>query len=134
MSLSGSVEDRLQIHELYGRYASTGSRGYREGWLACWAEDAAWVSHIFECVGKAAIAKQYDAIMAAFDKLSFISQTGPIEIMGEAAHGQSTAMEIGRLKAGGVFKLTGNYVDKLEKRGGQWRFVRRDYQPLVQDF
>jgi ketosteroid isomerase-like protein len=134
MPLSGSIEDRLEILELYARYASTSSRSDRQGWLTCWAEDAVWASHIFECVGKAAIAKQYDEIMAAFDKLHFISQAGPIEITGDTARAQSNAMEIACFKTGGFFKLAGNYEDRLVKRHGEWLFLRRDYQPSAQAF
>jgi len=134
MPLSGSIEDRLEILELYARYASTSSRSDREGWLSCWAEDAAWVSHIFECIGKPAIANQYDQIMAAFDKLFFISQAGPIDITGDKASARSTAMEIARFKTGGFFKLAGNYEDQFVKRDGTWLFLRRDYRPTAQDF
>lgn len=134
MPLSGSVEDRLEILELYARYASTSSRSDREGWLSCWAEDASWISHIFECVGKPAIAKQYDEIMDAFDKLYFISQSGPIDIRGDIAHASASAMEIAHYRQGGFFKLAGNYEDRLEKRAGQWLFVRREYAPSAQDF
>lgn len=134
MALSGSIADRLEIQELYARYASTSSRGDRKGWLSCWAQDSAWVSHIFECIGKEAVEKQYDAVMDMFDKLFFISQVGPITIEGETAYAAATAMEIANYKTGGFFKLAGNYEDQLVKRDGEWVFLRRDYRPTAQDF
>ncbi|MEZ5737075.1 MAG: nuclear transport factor 2 family protein [Novosphingobium sp.] len=134
MKLSGSIADRLEIQELYARYGSASSRGDREGWLACWADDAVWASHIFDCRGKAQIEKQYLEIMSAFDKLYFSSQLGPVEIDGETAKAQSQAMEIAHFKAGGFFKLAGVYEDTLARRDGDWLFIRREYQPVVQDF
>lgn len=40
MAFTGPMEDRLLIRELYDTYADAGSRGDREGWLGCFAEDA----------------------------------------------------------------------------------------------
>lgn len=134
MPLSGSIEDRLEILELHARYATTSSRGDKAGWLTCWTQDGSWVSHIFECHGQAAISAKYDEIMAPFAKLFFLSQPGTIEIEGDTARGQSTAMEIAEFKAGGVFKLAGAYEDRFVKQGGEWLFARRDYQPVVVDF
>lgn len=134
MPMSGSIEDRLEIYALYGRYGNASSRGDREPWLACWAEDGQWHSHIFACDGKPAIAAQYDQIMAMFDSLFFIGSVGEITIDGAVAHVQSNALEIGNLKQGGMFKLAGNYEDRLEKRPEGWLFVKRDYLPVVENF
>jgi ketosteroid isomerase-like protein len=131
---NADIEDRLAIQDLHARYASTSSRCDREGWLDCWAEEGQWHSHIFKCDGKQAIADQYDQIMAAFETLFFISQAGVVTVNGDTATGQSQAMEIGRLKDGGFFKLAGIYQDTFERHGGRWLFRRREYQPLVQDF
>jgi ketosteroid isomerase-like protein len=134
MRSSGPIEDRLAIQDLYALYADTSSRGDREAWLSCWADDAQWCSHIFDCRGKQAIAAQYDQIMAPFEGLVFLSQVGPIEVSGDTARGRSAAREIGRLKDGGLFKLAGTYDDVIERRDGVWLFARRDYRPVVQEF
>lgn len=134
MPLSGSIEDRLEILELHARYATTSARGDKQGWLSCWTQDGAWVSHIFECHGREAILAKYEEIMAPFSKLFFLSQPGTIEISGETARGQSTALEIGELSAGGFFKLAGAYEDQFVKQDGEWLFSRRDYQPVVMNF
>ena len=134
MPLTGTIEDRLEILELYGRYAGASSRGDRTAWLACWAEDGQWHSHIFQCDGKAAVAEQYDQIMALFDGLFFQGNVNTVEIDGDVAQAQSTAMEIGNLKAGGFFKLAGKYQDRLEKRAEGWVFVKRDYLPIAEGF
>lgn len=135
MALSGSIEDRLKIMELYGKYGSTSAKMDREGWLACWSEDAQWHSHLFACVGNAEIAAQYDQIVSAFSNLFFIATVGPIEIDGHQAKGGANAMEVASYKeGGGFFTLAGVYDDLIERRDGTWLFVRRDYRPLVQDF
>ena len=134
MSLAGAIEDRLAIADLYGKYSTTASRCDRDGWLACWSDEAIWKSHIFVCNGKQEIARQYDEIMTAFDNLFFLSQPGPITFDGDTARVPSNATEIARFKTGGFFKLGGIYEDTFQRIGGAWFFARRDYQPLVQDF
>ena len=133
MRFSGPMEDRLAIQELHACYADASSRNAREDWLACWADDAKWYSHIFQCDGKEAIAAQFDQIMGMFDELAFISQHGPIQVEGNTARGRAVAREIGRLKDGGVFKLVGAYDDTFVRRDGVWLFARRDYRPIVME-
>lgn len=133
MPLSGSIEDRLEIQELYALYADASSSNRRQQWLDCFTDDGQWNSHIFQCTGKDAIRAQGDEIMDMFDGLIFLSVMGPVTIDGDRATARSYAREIGNLKGGGVFKLAGAYEDTLRKENGRWLFERRDYTPVVDE-
>lgn len=134
MKFSGPIEDRMAIQDVYNLYADASSRGCKEDWLVHWTEDAHWNSHLFNCPGKAAISAQWDTLWANFAALGFLSQIGPIEVDGDTARARSYAREIIRLKDGGLFKLIGGYEDYLRREDGEWRFYRRDYHPIVEEF
>ena len=131
MSNSGSIADRLLIRELFGLYGDASCRGDADAWLATFAEDCEWNTHIFRCSGKPALREQWEQLWAAFDKLGFLSEIGWIQVEGDKARASSQAREIIRLKDGGLFKLIGHYEDELVRENGEWLFSRRNYQPLV---
>ena len=128
---TGSMEDRLLIRELFGLYSDTGVTGDVEAWLATFAEDCEWNSHIFNCKGKAELRSQWEQLWANFDKLGFISEIGWIQVEGDTATASSQAREVIRLRDGSLFKLIGHYQDELVRENGEWLFLRRNYQPLV---
>ena len=132
MAFTGPVEDRLAIQDLYGTAADASSRGDKEEWMGTYAEEGCeWNSHIFQCAGKAAIGAQWDELWAGFEKVGFLATIGSIEVTGDSAQARCTAREIIRLKDGKVFNLIGLYRDELVRVGGQWKFTRRNYEPLV---
>ena len=132
MAFTGPVEDRLAIQDLYGTAADASSRGDKEEWMGTYAEEGCeWNIHIFQCAVKAAIGAQWDELWAGFEKVGFLATIGSIEVTGDSAQARCTAREIIRLKDGKVFKLIGLYRDELVRVGGQWKFTRRNYEPLV---
>lgn len=133
MAFSGPLEDRIAIRELYGAYGDGSARQATEDWLACWADDAVWHSHLFTCTGKAEIRAQWDALWTNFEKVAFLGEVGAIEVDGDTATGRSQAREIVVLKGGGIYKLVGCYEDKFVRRAGRWLFSRRDYQPTAEE-
>lgn len=133
MAFTGPMEDRLAIRDLYGRYSDASTRGDVEDWLSCFTPDGQWNSHLFQCAGAAELRAQWDALWANFEKLGFLSEVGSIEVAGDAATCRSVAREVVRLKGGGLFKLIGRYDDVVVRKGGEWLFARRDYQPLVEE-
>ena len=128
---TGSLEDRLLIRELFGLYSDTGCTGDADAWLALFAEDCEWNSHLFQCTGKAELRQQWEQLWAAFDKLGFLSEIGWIAVDGDTARASSQAREVIRMKDGSLFKLIGHYDDHLVRENGQWLFSRRTYSPLV---
>lgn len=131
MTNSGPMEDRLLIRELFGLYGDASCKGDADSWLATFAEDCEWNSHMFNRKGKVDLREQWDQLWQAFDKLGFLSEIGWIAVDGDTARASSQAREIIRLKDGGLFKLIGHYDDYLVRENGQWLFSRRNYQPLV---
>lgn len=131
MTNSGPMEDRLLIRELFGLYGDASCKGDGAAWLATFADDCEWNSHMFNRKGKADLREQWDQLWQAFDKLGFLSEIGWIAVDGDTARASSQAREIIRLKDGGLFKLIGHYDDYLVRENGQWLFSRRNYQPLV---
>lgn len=129
MAFTGPLEDRIAIRELYDAYADGANRMDKAAWLAAWSEDAVWKTHYFERHGIAAIADQYDELMAPVTAASFLTQICAIEVSGDTATARAVCQE--RLAMpGGSFRLTGRYEDRLERRNGAWLFVHRTY--LVQ--
>ena len=133
MAFIGSVEDRLAIRELYSASADGSCRGDREDWLACWADNGHWITHVFECVGKDAIRQQWDVLWNNFSSVFFIGDVGALEVCGDRATARSSAREIVRLKSGGIYRLAGLYEDELVREESGWLFVRRNYIPLVEE-
>ena len=133
MAFIGSIEDRLAIRELYACYGDASSCANLNDWLACWADDGEWNTHIFERKGKTALGEQWDLIWANFSKVAFIGEVGAIEVDGDKALGRSVAQEIVRLKNGGIYKLIGRYEDQLVRKSGKWLFAKRNYEPIAEE-
>lgn len=132
MPFTGPLEDRIAIQELYGTAADASSRGDADCWMDTYADEGCeWNSHLFERAGKAEIRKQWDELWAGFEKVGFLGTVGSIEVSGDTAKARCTAREIVRLKDGKVFKLVGLYWDDLVRVDGEWKFTRRNYEPLV---
>lgn len=139
MAFTGPLEDRVAIRELYDSYADAGSRADREGWLACFAEDARWKTHYFELNGIEAIAAKYDEIMQGVADTTFFTQIGAIEIDGDTARVRMQQDESLLYPDGGTYDLVGEYNDVCVKRGGRWLFgdkvylVKREKMPTPQE-
>jgi ketosteroid isomerase-like protein len=133
MAFIGMIEDRLDIRDLYGLYADASCRADREEWVACFADDCQWNSHVFQQSGKHALRAQWDSLWVNFSSLAFLSEVHAIEVDGDTAVGRALAREIVRLKNGGLYKLVGLYDDRLVRVGGRWFFSVRNYRPLVEE-
>lgn len=127
MAFSGPMEDRLAIRELYDAYADSGSRGDREGWLGCFAEDARWKTHYFDLTGHQAIGAKYDEIMADITDTTFFTQMGSIEVEGDRARVRMQQSESLLNRSGGTYDLVGEYNDELVRRDGRWLFKHKIY-------
>jgi ketosteroid isomerase-like protein len=127
MPFTGSLEDRVLIRELYGRYADASWRGDREAWVACFTPDGRWVSHLFDCRGREQLLATWDGLWKDWSNVAFLSEIGSIEVSGDRAKVRSYAREIVQLKTGGIFKLAGQYDDDLVRQNRDWLFASRVY-------
>jgi len=134
MPFTGPIEDRMLIRELYGVASDASSRGDKEAWIDTLADEGCeWNTHYFNQAGKAAIRDQWDQLWANFEKVGFLGDIGSIEVNGDTAKARATAREVIRLKDGKLYKLIGLYRDDLVKVNGEWKFTRRNYEPLVEE-
>lgn len=127
MNFTGPIEDRLAIRELYDTYADGGSRGDRDIWLSCFAEDARWKTHYFELTGLKAIAAKYDEIMGDVVDTKFFIQLGSIQIDGDSATARMQQDESLLFPDGSTYDLLGAYEDTLVRRDGRWLFKDKVY-------
>ncbi|MFC0206376.1 nuclear transport factor 2 family protein [Novosphingobium soli] len=134
MPFTGPVEDRLAIRELYGTYADASWRGDKALWLATFAEDGRWTSHLFDAAGHEALGATWDGLWKDWASVAFLSELGSIEVEDDSARVRSFAREVVQTKAGAVFKLCGRYDDALVRVEGTWKFARRDYTLTIPEF
>jgi uncharacterized protein (TIGR02246 family) len=132
MPFTGPLEDRIAIREMYDTYADGANRMDRETWLSAWADDAVWKTHYFEVTGRAAIADQYDALMAPVTATTFLTQVCSIEVDGDSARASAIGQER-LMMPGGSFRLTGLNQDQLVRREGRWQILRRNYLVQVEE-
>lgn len=127
MPFTGPMEDRLAIREMYDTYADGGSRGCRDTWLSCYAEDSRWASHVFDLKGIEAIGATFDQIMQGVAHTKVFTQIGSIEMDGDTAKVRMRQDECLFYEDGRTYELLGYYKDELVKREGRWLFKDREY-------
>jgi len=131
MAFTGSIEDRLLIRELYGRYGDASWRGDREEWISCFTSDGRWTSHLFDCTGHDELRETWDGLWKDWSNVAFMCELGSLEVSGDSAKARSYAREIVQLKSGGIFKLAGRYQDDIVRQNGAWLFAGRHYEVLI---
>lgn len=135
MPFTGPKEDRDAIRELYATYSDASARGDADAFIACFADDGQWNTHIFQRRGKDELRAQWNDLWQGmgFEKVGFLTEIGSIEVEGDKAAVRSVAREIIKLKSGGLFKLIGKYSDQLVRQDGQWLFAQRDYDVIAEE-
>ena len=128
-----SVEDRLLIRELYGRYAVASARQDVDAWLAAWSTQGVWKTPHFEAQGHDQIRQCWDGSWASFKNVAPLNEVGEIVATDGGAAATCVVYEIITLAAGGVMKMAGLYQDAFVHEGGAWRFSRRSYEPMSLD-
>lgn len=128
-----SLEDRVLIREVYGRYAIAVIRQDGPEWLECWSSDATWKTPHFEVHGRPALAQTWDATWTDFASVSVFNEVGPIQFAGDRASALSNVLEVITLRSGGLVRMVGLYADEFIREEGEWRFARREYSLLSQD-
>jgi len=133
MPFTGPKEDRDAIRELYAAYSDASACIDVDAFLACFAEQGQWNTHIFQRQGKTELRSQWEELWVGFEKVGFLTEIGSIEVDGDRAACRCVAREIIRLKSGGLFKLVGQYRDEIVRENGRWVFARRNYDPIAEE-
>jgi ketosteroid isomerase-like protein len=127
------LEDRALIRERMGAYSDAVFQRDSELWLANWIEDCAWHTLSQEFRGKVELRDQWAKIWESLEKMTFFTEVGGIEVLGEKARARSYCREILFLKDGSVRKVVGQYDDVLVRENGVWLFATRRYKLLMSE-
>jgi uncharacterized protein (TIGR02246 family) len=126
--LTGTLEDREEIRELYARYAATIDEGQFDAWLDCFTEDGVFESSRFgRHAGRDGLAKftqiYRDSLGGA--QVRHVCTNLLFKIEGDAAAGSCYLIyyhcKDGKIQQAAV----GHYRDTLRKAGGRWKFQSR---------
>ncbi|MGH8012140.1 MAG: nuclear transport factor 2 family protein [Candidatus Binataceae bacterium] len=128
MSLTGTLEDREQIRELYARYAHTVDHDQFPAWVKCFTEDGTFESPIFgKHSGPRGLLKftaLYKESMGGA-RVRHVMSNVLFEVDGERATG-SCYLSYYHCKEGKVsLAALGRYDDRLRKINGEWLFESR---------
>jgi len=132
-----TAEDRLEIHDLYARYAWALGTGDTESFVACFTSDAVYTEDIFEeadrRVGAAAIRAAIESFRNGHGFPGHQHHAGHIVIEGNNARANAKAFCFVTHCSGEPpypIRMTGYYTDVVVKQDGRWLFKER----LVRDW
>ena len=120
-----TVEDTLNIQQLYARYSDAIMRNDPETFASCWSDDAYWLLLGNEYRGKEAIVEAYTNSVVGTDYILHLAMAPLISVDGDKAKVRSQIQEILHFAGGGAMLILGNYNDELIEVDGQWRFADR---------
>ncbi len=142
MVFNGPLEDRILVRELIETYANAVMERDMDAWGAVWAEDAYWALPEYPDLegfrGRKAIVDGWLAGMNTYASMTdfskpmiYIATPGAINIDGNTATAHVFTSEIFQdPESGEEIRVRGRYDDELEKRSGQWLFIKRVYRTL----
>jgi ketosteroid isomerase-like protein len=133
MAFTGPLEDRILIRERMSAYADAAFRGDPEAWLENWIEDCTWAGPAFELHGKPALLKRWHKIWSTLAAMTFFTEIGAIEVLGDRALARCYCREILVRKNGDCRKYVGRYDDELVRQDGRWLFAKRTYSVLMDE-
>ena len=139
MPFTGPLEDRIAIRELMNTHAHGVMTRDAEVWGSIWAEDAYWELPEYPDLGgfsgKETIVSGWVESMKVYGlsgmtkPMVYFMEPGSIEVDGDRAKAVAWTHEVYEDPANGeIVRGHGRYDDQLEKRDGQWLFVRREYR------
>ena len=120
-----TVENTLNIQQLYARYSDAIMRNDYETFGSCWRDDGYWLLLGNEYRGKEAIVEAFTNAVAPTDFVMHLALSPLISLNGDKAKVRSQVQEILHFSDGGGMILLGNYNDELHKVDGQWLFSDR---------
>ena len=128
MSLTGTLEDREQIRELYARYAYTIDHGPYDEWVGCFTEDGVFDSpRLGRHAGRQGLLR-FTAIYNESNggaQVRHMMTNVTFKVSGDTATG-GCYLTYYHCKGGkATLDAIGRYEDELRKIDGNWLFARR---------
>lgn len=129
MDLSAAqLADRQHIVEVIDRYASALDDKDYARFRTCFAADAAVRYGDAVLRGPDAVADYCAASLAPWTATQHLLGNYEIALDGDRATAR-TAMHASHVSADEIWVVGGAYVDRLERRGGDWKIVERELLP-----
>jgi len=127
-AITGTMEDREQIRELYARYALYIDSSRFEEWVGCFTEDGVFESpRLGKHVGRDALRKftaSYKESWAGAQVRHMMVNVS-FDVHGDHAHGTCNLIYY-HIKGGKTeLAAVGGYHDELRKVSGDWLFSHR---------
>jgi 3-phenylpropionate/cinnamic acid dioxygenase small subunit len=126
--LTGTLEDREELRELYARYAATIDNGQFEEWIDCFTEDGIFESTRFgRHVGREGLRRFTQIYRESLGGAQVRHILTNLMLQIENDHGiGSCYLTYYHCKDGRVQQsAVGRYRDTLRKSGGRWLFASR---------
>ncbi len=126
--ITGSMEDREQIRELYARYALTIDEGRFEDWVNCFTADGVFESPLFGThAGHEALRKFCASYKESWGgaQVRHIIANVSIDIEGDRGRGICNLIYLPIEGGHPELVLVGGYRDELRKVAGNWLFAHR---------
>jgi ketosteroid isomerase-like protein len=123
--------DKQAIADCVHRYARGIDRGDVEMVASCYHADATDHHGPFVGSGRGLAEWAISAHSSSVRSQNHIT-THTVEVDGDTAHGETYYLVILRFPSGAVQLVTGRYVDRFERRDGEWRIAQR--QCLMETF
>ncbi|MDT3442231.1 MULTISPECIES: nuclear transport factor 2 family protein [unclassified Pseudofrankia] len=116
--------DRQAIAHCVHRYARGIDRGDAELVASCYHADAIDDHGGFVGLGRDLAGWVFGNLARVVTTQNHIT-THNVELDGDTAHGETYYLVIRRDLSGAVISVSGRYVDRFERRGGEWRIAAR---------
>lgn len=130
--MSGVLEEKEAIRELFSRYCTYTDRGNPEGLIGLFAEDGAWEATPNEQLPEAPCGRFQGAVLREFLRAAAVrpgtrhmSANEIITVDGNDATATSYAILMSVADGKAVLYPSCYYEDKLVKIGGHWLFKER---------
>ena len=117
------LADRQAIVEVIDRYATALDAKDYARFRTCFSDDA--VVHYGEALGPDEAAAYAEGVLSQFTHTQHLLGNYEIALAGERASAR-TYVQASHVSAdGGIWILAGTYLDRFERRGGEWKIVER---------
>lgn len=126
--ITGTLEDREQIRELYARYAITIDNSRFEDWVNCFTPDGVFVSPIYgEFPGHAKLREFTQSYERSWDggAVRHMMVNVSFDVTGDTATGCCNLIYFSIKGGKSELAAIGGYTDTLRKDNGEWRYTRR---------